>query len=220
MTTAEQTPGVATTVRPHLTPSEVTALQRAGLPIVVADIDGVTLDNAHRLHHIVETVEGKQVQKQEPDWVAFHAAGHMDAAAAAVPLLASLSRTHSIVFVTARVAFKDQRQHLTDKLYALMYAAGYDAAGCMYPHVYLSMREPEYDWEALQASGKPKPTNEGDTVDRHAEHKRQVIRWMREHGLNPTTGLDDSLAICKMFAEEGLLSLRVHNHIDDSALWR
>lgn len=45
------------------------------LPLAIIDIDGVILDNAHRLPHIVHTVDGKQTFKgADANWAAFHGA--------------------------------------------------------------------------------------------------------------------------------------------------
>lgn len=182
-----------------LTPDVVNYFQQSGRPIAIVDIDGVTLDNNHRLPHIVYVNdEGKQVQREDADWAAFHAAGHLDPAGAAMPFIRLLGLTHTLAFVTARVAFGDQGAKLEARLNQELGDV---------PFIQI-MREPYNTPE------------EGDPVTNHAEFKRLVIRKLKEHGLHVQVGIDDSLAICKMFTEEGLLSLRCHNHVPEAALWR
>lgn len=186
-----------------LKPHVVAYLRSLLKPIAIFDIDGVTLDNAHRLHHIVQNFDGKQMNKVPGDWEQFHALADQDPPGAAFEIVRTFAKTHSIVFVTARVAFGSKRSALEDKL-CRMYGIPAEFQDTLLPVI---MREPV-------------KTVEGDSINNHAEYKRLVIHWMREQGLDPTVGIDDSLAICQMFKEEGLLSLRVHNHVPEEALWR
>lgn len=181
----------------NLPPDLIAYIKSKGLPIAVVDIDGVTLDNNHRLPHICHTVDGKQVQRDDPDWEAFHAVAHLDADGAAVPLIKRMAGLYFIVFLTARVAFANKAAEVHARLTDIMERRGFA----------LIMRDPV-------------KTVEGDSVQSHAEFKRQQIHQLREHGLSVEVGIDDSLAICQMFKEEGLLSLRVHNHVQEEALWR
>lgn len=198
--------------RKHLCPHTSAWLCAQRRPVAIFDVDGVTLDNNHRLPLIVHVVDGKQVQRPDPDWQAFHQLAYLDRAGAALPLIQALAHTHSIVFVTARVELANDpavehppgrnivHDHLLDMLDTVL--QGRLEFG-------LVMRKPfNYDG------------SEGDPVQNHAEFKREVIHELRSHGLFPVIGVDDSLAICNMFTEEGLLSLRCHNHVPEAALWR
>ncbi|WYW02788.1 polynucleotide kinase [Pseudomonas phage vB_PpuM-Peetri] len=186
-------------------------------PILIVDIDGVVLNNEHRLHHIVHTVDGVQVNRTDADWVSFHANGHLDTPGAAAAFIEAASNAFTPVFVTARVAFGEQRKHVHDMLAKTLpkvkdfnWRRGCPSKDEIFP---LFMRAPNENWEANKVNG-------GDAIVHHSEYKRVAIHWLRAQGINPMAGLDDSLTICKMFAEEGLLSLRVHNHVADAALMR
>lgn len=179
-------------------------------PIALFDVDGVTLDNSHRLHHITHIAEdGTQQPRPDADWEAFHAASDDDAPGAGIHLIEALLNTHNVVFLTARVAFGDQRQRLIDQLYKVCPKLK------NYGAIRLAMQEPTTeDWRPAAGCAR---TN---SINKHADYKRDVVLYMKEWGLNPTIGVDDSLVICKMYRDEGLLSLRVHNHVADEAMLR
>lgn len=181
-------------------PLTLTPLLYADKPVAIVDVDGVALDNNHRLHHITHVVDGVLVARPDADWPLFHSLEHFDPPGAACGLIRQLAHEHSIVFVTARADFDDRGVQLEGQLSEISQFAGIPFG--------LIMQQPITDPEVKHS------------INHHAEYKRGAIKYLREQGLVPTVGIDDSQTICQMFTEEGLLSLRVYNHIPETALWR
>ena len=178
------------------------------LPLAIIDIDGVILDNAHRLHHIVHTVDGKQAFKgAQADWAAFHGAAHLDTPGAFVPVLQQIiaAKAFHPVFLTARVErTSDVRKALHDHLERVL---GY----CPQVHdVIMRAVDPNWNKDASDAAQ--------GRAETHAEFKARVLKSMMDQP-NVRIGLlvDDSHANCLAVKALGVPTLRLYNHIDETS---
>lgn len=178
------------------------------LPLAIIDIDGVILDNAHRLPHIVHTVDGKQTFKgADANWAAFHGAAHLDTPGAFVPVLKQIIQAKAFhpVFLTARVERTSEvRNALHDHLERVL---GYN------PQVHdVIMRrvDPEWDKDASDDAQGRKET--------HAEFKVRVVKFMQAEGCTIGLMVDDSHQNCWAAKELNIPVLRLYNHIDETSL--
>lgn len=163
--------------------------------VAVIDIDGVMEDNRHRLHHICEVRDGVSVRCKNADWDAYTSLAHLDTPGAGVDIARALRRSHTILYLTARVG--------DDETAVNALAARMEGYTGFYAPVL--MRPP------LELTGK------SQHVSAHV-FKAEVLDLLAFEGLRVTLGVDDSLKNCEVFKERGIAALRMHNHIDHTML--
>ena len=170
-------------------------LETSPLPAMIIDIDGVVLNNAHRLHHIVCTdAEGNQQPRVDADWVEFHKAAHLDTPGDYAPLVKELiiQGVYAPVFLTARVEIWDTtRSRLADQLH--------QALGFPVPLFSIIMRERQSSFTA------------------HT-FKNHITSLMLSRGVKVGMAIDDSHVNCLEFKALGIPTLRAYNHLREDAL--
>ena len=166
----------------------------APVPAILIDIDGVILDNTHRLHHIVCVGEdGRQAPRLDADWTAFHGEAHKDTPGAYVDFVKTLvvSGAYVPVFLTARVEiWTDTRATLMAKINEVL--------GLNFPDVSVIMRE--------RKSMFPAPA-----------FKDHIVQRMLERGIKIGFALDDSHQNCLEFRARGIPTFRAYNHLSEDA---
>jgi len=163
-------------------------------PVALIDIDGVVLNNNHRLHHIVETgADGKQRPRSDPDWKAFHAAAHLDTPGVFAPIVRDLIiGQYYPIFLTARVEIWDTtRSNLVQML----------SAAIQYPidPRFIILRDRDSSWPA-------------------DKFKAHIVSQMIMRGIKIGVALDDSHANCQAYRLMGIPVLRAYNHLREDAL--
>lgn len=159
-------------------------------PLAVFDLDGVIIDTTHRLHHIVEIVDGVQKTKTDAEsWRVFHSLAHLDVPGVCRDLALSLSNTHHVIFLTARVMFDRQ---IENALITKLHEFGFK-------YVNLIARTPDNN-STCQATN----------------FKYEVLKELLK---TSTIALfaDDSHKTCASCKDLGIPILRVYNHLDPSA---
>lgn len=161
--------------------------------VMLVDIDGVVLNNNHRLPHIVDTgPDGRQVTRADADWQTFHSLGHLDTPGVFAPVVEDLIRVYIPIFLTARVEiWEHTRKALADQLSGAL-------GRTINPNL-IVFRE-------RQASGRVK------------EFKRNFAKELIESGIRIGVAIDDSHENCEQFRSLGIPTLRAYNHLRDDAL--
>lgn len=158
--------------------------------VAIVDVDGVVLNIDHRLPHILGTKPtAEEVRSPKGDWPTFHSLAHLDTAAAAAKLIKTLhEKGHfTIVFLTAR-SFHTEPTALEM---------------CLRRELGLKLG----DYLCVM---KNTTIAEEHSVD----YKRRTVRRLLAAGINVEFAIDDQHALAVMFAEEGIPSLRLYNHVD------
>jgi len=162
--------------------------------VAFVDVDGVVANNLHRLHHLVETVDGKQRYRKDADWRSYVKEEPGDTPGLGCNMVYNLSQTYSIVFLTARDDLPNpQRAALLQKLSDWCNLS--DSALVMRP------RDP-VTGKALAAS----------------TFKVEVLKHMKRQGVPIGLFIDDSQQNCLAVATLGVPTLRFYNHIDETSL--
>lgn len=163
--------------------------------LAIIDIDGVMEDNRHRLGLICEERDGIQVKRKNADWAAYEALAHLDTPGMGVPVAIALAASHVLVYLTARIGHDDAASiRLADRMARY---TGKNAPVIMRPPLAVTGR-----------SQHPSAT----------DFKEEVLDRLLLSGLQVAIAVDDSLKNCEMFSRRGIVSLRLHNHIDASML--
>lgn len=164
------------------------------VPAILIDLDGVIIDNSHRLHHIVKTVDGKQTERHDADWAAFHAAAPQDTAGVFAPIITRLIRfgVYAPIFLSARIEIESgTRERILNTVRSALNTH-------TLPDWSLILRE--------QGSKEPPP-----------QFKGRIIDAMQAAGIEIAFALDDSHANCLQFKGRGIPTLRAYNHLADDA---
>ena len=163
----------------------------SGKPVALIDLDGVIIDNNHRLPHISHAVDGKQAPRQDADWAAFHAAAHLDTPGIFVPVVRRMIMygMYTPIFLSARI-------EVEYGTHASILKQVREALGAHIPHWSLLLRP--------QGSTEPAPEFKGRIIDMLLERKVQI-----------DLAVDDSHANCLQFKARGIPTLRMYNHLPE-----
>ena len=167
-------------------------------PIVLIDIDGVMQNNQHRLHHIVQDVDGKSQYRKNPDWDSFTQAAHLDSEGAFCRVIRKLQRRVLPVYLTARIdsLVDDRRDQLLKRLSEV---SDDGLLGNDYPILIMRpVRSPHTEWESASL------------------FKQRITKMLLSEGLDILFAVDDSHENCKMFATLGIPTLRLYNHLTET----
>lgn len=169
-------------------------LQRVptGTEVILCDVDGVLFDNRHRLHHIVESIDGKEVYLDEPNWPAFNAEVGGDKAMGMCKIIGRFANVYPVVFLTARRESPFQVTTFVRAIEPYMPVGGW----CVHFR------------DADEFPHK---------VPSHV-YKRTAVQRMREAGLVPVIAFDDSLDQVNMYRDLGIVAMRCHDVIDEHNL--
>ncbi|QDH83552.1 polynucleotide kinase [Achromobacter phage Motura] len=164
------------------------------LPVALIDIDGVVCDNRHRLHYLVEVVDGVQREKEVTDWATYESEWRKDTRGAGCPVVKSLAHVYSIVFLTAREEMSDEDQK--ELLHTLAEWCGLNRAA-------LIMRE-------RNVAGIQRPPA--------SVFKAEVAEYMQNEGVEIGLFIDDSQDNVIAMAGLSIPSMRLYNHLNETNL--
>lgn len=164
----------------------------AGTEVILCDVDGVLFNNQHRLHHIVEVIDGKEVYLDEPDWPAFNSEVGGDKPMGMCNIIGRFAKVYPVVFLTAREESPFQIASFVQAIEPYM---------------------PVGDWCVHFRDGDEFPYK----VPSHV-YKRTAVERMRDAGLVPVIAFDDSLDQVNMYRDLGIVAMRCHDVIDEHNL--
>ena len=166
--------------------------------VAFIDIDGVLLDNAHRLHYICTPTDGDMPIRHDADWDTFHSQAHLDTPGAFTDMIRVLmtipSRVIHPIFITARVAIKPET-----RLEVL-------------EHLSRALKVQVISQELILRAPNPVPKA---ASEKPPLFKKRVAEMFLRANIKVAFAIDDSHANCMEFKGLGIPTLRAYNHIND-----